>query len=71
MTPFVLYARPLNENGGNDDDYHVDANVTRYCDILSSIETLIKVSERCFASSVQDICFRLSVIDLIANCTFL
>ncbi|CAG8610034.1 6537_t:CDS:10 [Paraglomus brasilianum] len=42
MTPFVLYARPLNEDGGNDDDYQVDANVARYCDILSSIETLIE-----------------------------
>ena len=67
MTPFVLYARPIDEDGGNN---QVDANVTRYCDILSSIETLIEVSEW-FASSVHDIYFRQTVIDPIANCTVL
>ncbi len=49
MTPFVLHATqtddPTEKDDSNDDDeYHMDANVARYCDILSSIEELINAS---------------------------
>ncbi|CAG8442620.1 6766_t:CDS:2 [Ambispora gerdemannii] len=46
MTPFVLHAKPipptdddLNESG--DEPYTMDANVSRYCEILESIEGMI------------------------------
>ncbi|CAG8839097.1 5297_t:CDS:2, partial [Racocetra persica] len=47
MTPFVLHAKPVPPKGDSTDNYvnvdenQMDANVTRYCDILSSIEELI------------------------------
>ncbi|CAI2163008.1 14539_t:CDS:10 [Funneliformis geosporum] len=62
MTPFVLHAKPLpqaydsteKEDSTCDDDYHMDANVARYCDILSSIEDLIKEHIRKQAKGVPD-----------------
>ncbi|CAG8561665.1 5759_t:CDS:10 [Funneliformis caledonium] len=62
MTPFVLHARPLphiydpteKEDSPGDDDYHMDANVARYCDILSSIEELINEHIRKQAKGVPD-----------------
>lgn len=47
MTPFVLHAKPIPQTDDpteKDEEYHMDANVARYCDILSSIEELINVS---------------------------
>jgi hypothetical protein len=47
MTPFVLHAKPVpqtDDPAEKDDEYQMDANVARYCDILSSIEELINVS---------------------------
>lgn len=44
MTPFVLHAKPLPQSDDpneRDDEHHMDANVVRYCNILSSIEELI------------------------------
>ncbi|KAG9307469.1 hypothetical protein G9A89_017299 [Geosiphon pyriformis] len=45
MTPFVLHAKPIppndDPNENNEEPYQMDANVARYCDILSSIEELI------------------------------
>ncbi|CAG8626669.1 1627_t:CDS:2, partial [Dentiscutata erythropus] len=45
MTPFVLHAKPIPPKGDSTDkddiSVDMDANVTRYCDILSSIEELI------------------------------
>ncbi|RIB28395.1 IMP-specific 5'-nucleotidase 1 [Gigaspora rosea] len=53
MTPFVLHAKPIPPKGASTDkdDINVeenlmDANVSRYCDILTSIEELINEHRR-------------------------
>jgi len=62
MTPFVLHAKPLPQNDDpieKDDEYHMDANVVRYCDILSSIEELINVSVEYYGNKMMHKDYRL------------
>jgi IMP and pyridine-specific 5'-nucleotidase len=57
MTPFVLHAKPVpqtDDPAEKDDEYQMDANVARYCDILSSIEELINEHIRKQAKGVPD-----------------
>ncbi|CAB4421924.1 unnamed protein product [Rhizophagus irregularis] len=57
MTPFVLHAKPIPQTDDpteKDEEYHMDANVARYCDILSSIEELINEHIRKQAKGVPD-----------------
>ncbi|GBB91347.1 hypothetical protein RclHR1_01860001 [Rhizophagus clarus] len=57
MTPFVLHAKPVpqtDDPAEKDEEYHMDANVARYCDILSSIEELINEHIRKQAKGVPD-----------------
>ena len=72
MTPFVLHAKPIPQTDDpteNDDEYHMDANVARYCDILTNIEELINVSiemmEECFTILKK---IRINIYNTYENC---